>query len=60
MLCTAMLVGAAASLLLSLRVSRLAKHFAGRQVGNPAIGALTAIRARAGPPYLWDFSVVRC
>lgn len=61
MLCAAMLLGVAGSVLLAVRLRRI---FAGvgLDVGRlrPVIASLIPARVGTGPPYLWEFSVIRC
>jgi hypothetical protein len=61
MLCAAMLLAAAAGALLSLRLRRVASAD-GFSVARPrsATARLLTARAGTGPPYVWEFSVVRC
>jgi hypothetical protein len=61
MLCGAMLLVAASGVLLALRLRRLAWS-RGISVGRlrPVIANRLAARVEIGPPYVWEFSVVRC
>ncbi len=61
MLCAAMLLVAAASALLVVRLRRLASA-GGLSVDRLLPGAARLLPARVGtgPPYVWEFSVVRC
>jgi hypothetical protein len=61
MLCAAMLLTAAAGALLSVRLRRVASAdgFSVARLRS-AIVRLLAARAGTGPPYVWEFSVVRC
>jgi hypothetical protein len=61
MLCGAMLMGAAASALVAVRVRRALVAIGLRACRRPnAMAAATPVRAGAGPPYVWAFSVIRC
>jgi hypothetical protein len=61
MLCAAMLLVAAASALLAVRLRRLASA-GGFSVDRLLSGTVRLLPARTGtgPPYVWEFSVVRC
>ncbi len=61
MLCAALLLVAAASALLALRLRRLASA-GGFSVDRLLPGAARQLPARVGtgPRYVWEFSVVRC
>jgi hypothetical protein len=61
MLCAAMLLVAAASALLAVRLRRLASA-GGFSIDRllPGTAWLLPARVGTGPPYVWEFSVVRC
>lgn len=61
MMCASMLVGVAASALLTLRLRRTAETaLLGLKRIRRTVQALVLAPVRAGPPYVWEFSVVRC
>jgi hypothetical protein len=61
MLCAAMLVGVAASALLTLRLRRSAETaLRGLRRLHHIVQALVPAPVGTGPPNVWEFSVVRC
>ncbi len=61
MLCAAMLLAAASGVLLALRLRRLAPSTRLRlAVLKRAIRATLGVGVGAGPPAVWEFSVIRC
>lgn len=60
MLCVAMLIGAAAGLLLALGLRRLATARSVDVLWGRVAARVRPQRVATGPPYVWEFSVIRC
>lgn len=60
MLCVAMLVAAALGLLLALALRRVARTPSLVDRVRHLVTTLAPQRAGTGPPYVWEFSVIRC